>query len=90
MFRRNAGLSHHLLPAEEVFKRSAQVSKNKDILTEYARAFQLSYRSLLNTLRVAESIQDFHEATSMKHEYIHKAFQYKLFRKLRLQYQSVA
>ena len=90
MIHRNKGISNHLLPAETLFKHITTSSKNKKLLSEYTKVFQLSYRSLLSTLRVAQSIQDFNSSSYMKPEYIHEAFQYKLFRKLRDQYQKAA
>ena len=90
MFHRNQGISNNALMPEKVLEHVYSISNVEKLLSEYARVFQLSYRSFLSTLKIALSIQDFHEDDKLKEEYLENAFYFKLFKKLREQYFNAA
>ena len=90
MFRKNQGLSNGSILGEDLLEPIKKVKSAERLIQAYSKEFNLSYRSLLNTLRVALTIQDFYECENLKEEHIHEAFQYKLFRKLRASYQKAA
>ena len=90
MFHRNGGLNNQAVSWEKTLENFKNIPNLKSLISEYSQAFNLSYRSLLGTLKVAVTIQDFNESDIVKTEHLHEAFQYRLFRKLRHQYQKAA
>ena len=90
MLHRNQGISNSAIGYEKLMENIYSISDAEKLLSEYTKAFQLSYRSFLSTLRVALSIQDFYEDARLKPEHLENAFYFKLFKKLREQYFNAA
>ncbi len=90
MLKRNNGIANADMQPTEVYKYVDNIPNIKNLLADYMKHFELSHRSLLNTLKTAMSIQDFSESDQLKIEHIEEAFYFKLFRKLRSQYQKIA
>ncbi len=90
MMHRNDGSPNNAISGENLLQYMKNLKNTESLIHEYSKLFNLSYRSLLNTLKVALSIQDFYEADNLKEEHLDEAFQYKLFRKLRSSYQKAA
>ena len=90
MLFRNNGIPNSQLKPDALLELIHKVPNSKVILKDYARLFALSHRSFMNTLKTAISIQDFNETDILTQEHIEEAFKYRLFRKLRMEYQAVA
>ena len=86
MLHRNKGIPNNILKSEKVLKYVYSIPNIEKLLSDYMGVLQLSYRSFLSTLKVALSIQDFHEDNKLKPTYLETAFYFKLFKKLREQY----
>ena len=90
MFQRNNGIPNSQLKPDVLLELVHKIPNSKILLKNYANLFSLSHRSFINTLKTAISIQDFNESSVLKEEHIEEAFRYRLFRKLRMDYQAIA
>ncbi len=84
MLYRNNKVINSDLSSLQVMNYMNQLPNYKKLVQDYTQVMGMSYRSLLNTLKVALSIQDFEEQPTLKEEHLHEAFYFKMFKQIRL------
>ena len=78
MLRRNGGIANGNLPVEMVMSAAARVSDFDTLIKHYSAELLLSNRAIINTLRLALTIMDFNERSTLTFDEIDKAMKFRM------------
>ena len=78
MKKRNHGLLNGALPADRVLAIFQKIRKHDIIAKHYAGKLQLTYRGLVESIKVAITVQDMQSAPHLTEEHLYEALAFRI------------